>query len=284
MATATTSALALRAALRDHWPEYLIEAAALGLFMVSAGVVTTLLEFPGSPLRQLIDNAELRHALIGVAMGLTAVALTYSPWGQRSGAHLNPAVTLAFWRLGKVARWDAAGYIVAQCLGGLLGVLLVCAVLREAFTAPPVNYVATLPGPSGRMAAFVAEFVISALLMWVVLTVSNHARFAKYTGICAGVLVALYITVEGPISGMSMNPARSLASAAPGGLWMDFWIYVTAPVLGMQSAAGLFLCTRGRRAVGCAKLLHSATQRCIHCGYQPVAGTRDTAQLSGEMR
>jgi aquaporin Z len=279
------ASLTLQAALRDHWPEYLIEAAALGLFMVSAGVVTTALEYRGSPLHELVGSADLRRVLTGIAMGLTAMALTYSPWGQRSGAHLNPAVTLTFWRLGRVAGWDAVCYAVAQCCGGVLGVLLLCVVLQDAFTAPPVNYVATLPGVFGPLPAFTAEFAIAALLMWVVLRVSNDARIARYTGVCAGVLVALYIAVEGPISGMSMNPARSLASAAPAGLWMDFWIYLIAPVLGMQGAAIVYVFTRGHGAVRCAKLLHPPTQRCIHCGYEPpVAQPRDTSEMSGELR
>jgi len=89
-------------AIRGHWPEYLTEAAGLGLFMLSACVFTTLLEYPGSPAHQAIADPFLRRVLIGIAMGLTAVGLIYSPWGQRSGAHLNPSVTLAFWRLGKV--------------------------------------------------------------------------------------------------------------------------------------------------------------------------------------
>ena len=255
--------------LRAHWPEYLIEGWALGTFMVSAGAITTLFEHPGSALNLALQDATLRRALIGLAMGLTAVALIYSPWGQRSGAHMNPAVTLTFWRLGKVSNWDAVFYVAAQFLGGTLGVLLVKAVLRTAFTAPPVNYVATMPGAAGVWAAFGAEFVISALLMTVVLRVSNSSR-AMYTGLFAGALVAIYITLEAPLSGMSMNPARSFASAWPAGLWTNLWIYLTAPVLGMQCAAFLHLLGRKSRPVGCAKLMHSNRQRCIHCGYVPA--------------
>jgi len=97
----------VRAALCQHWPEYLIEAAGLGVFMVSAGVFVMLFEQPGSPLHRAIASPDLRRVLIGVAMGLTAVAIIYSPWGRQSGAHLNPAVTLTFLRLGKVAPVDA---------------------------------------------------------------------------------------------------------------------------------------------------------------------------------
>ncbi len=260
------------AMLRDHWPEYLIEAWALGMFMLSAGVFSTLFGYPRSPALQALPDEDLRRALVGVAMGLTAIALIYSPWGQRSGAHMNPAVTLTFLRLGKIARWDALFYIAAQFAGGLLGVLLTAALLRDAFTAPPVSYIATLPGDAGPAAAFAAEFAISLVLMAVILQVSNTPRLARYTGVCAGALVALYIALEAPLSGMSMNPARTFASAAPQHLWQDLWLYFTAPVLGMQAAAAWHLVRQGPRSVGCAKLLHPPQQRCIHCGYVPGAG------------
>src|SRR5690242_5439811 len=102
-------------ALRTHWPEYLMEAAALGMFMVSACFFGILLErVSGVPSR----------ILGGVAMGLTAISIISSPWGQRSGAHMNPALTLTYLSLGKVAPWDALFYVVAQFAGGSLGVLL----------------------------------------------------------------------------------------------------------------------------------------------------------------
>jgi aquaporin Z len=257
------------AVLRAHWPEYLIEAWALGMFMMSAGIFSTLLGFPGSPLQKIVPDEDLRRALVGVAMGLTAIALIYSPWGKRSGAHMNPAVTLTFLRLGKMARWDAVFYIGAQFLGGLCGVLIVTALLRDAFTTPPVFYVVTSPGPRGVTQAFFSEFLISALLMSVVLRVSNTARYANFTGLCAGAMVAIFIALEAPFSGMSMNPARSFASAFPAHLWRDLWVYFTAPLLGMQTAATWYVYRRGRQAVGCAKLLHPKDQRCIHCGYVP---------------
>ena len=256
--------------LREHWPEYAIEAWALGMFMISAGLVATLLGFPASPLHRLIPEAMLRNALGGVAMGLTAVALIHSPWGKRSGAHMNPAVTLTFLRLGKIRGWDAMFFIAAQTAGGILGVLVVAAALGSAFTDAPVSYAATMPGPAGPRIAFIAELTISGALMFVILTLSGSARLAPFTGVAAGALVALYISFESPLSGMSMNPARTFASAAPGMLWENFWIYLTAPVLGMLGGAQLFLALRGVQRLACAKLLHPADVRCIHCGYQPA--------------
>src|SRR4051794_10239121 len=97
-------------ALHRHWPEYLMEAAGLGLFMVSAGLFGTLLGHPESPAVRAITDPLPRRVLMGLAMGLTAVGIIYSPWGKQSGAHLNPATTLMFWRLGKVAGWDAVFY------------------------------------------------------------------------------------------------------------------------------------------------------------------------------
>src|SRR5689334_7383947 len=216
-----------------HWPEYLIEGWALGTFMVSAGVFATLFEAPGSPVHQAIGDPTVRRVLVGVAMGLTAMGLIYSRWGQRSGAHMNPAVTLTFLRLGKIHPRDALAFVFAQFVGGTLGVLLVARLLGAAFTQPPVRYAVTLPGTSGALVAFCAELIISALLMTTILLVSGTPRIARYTGAVAGCLVAIYISLEAPLSGMSMNPARSFASAAPGLIWQDFWIYVAAPVLGM---------------------------------------------------
>jgi Glycerol uptake facilitator and related permeases (Major Intrinsic Protein Family) len=278
MAIATTLSMNAQegiSALRGHWPEYLIEGWALGIFMISAGLVTTLFDYPGSPVNHALHDGDLRRVLTGICMGLTAMALIYSPWGKRSGAHMNPAVTLTFLRLGHVAPWDAVFYIVAQFVGGTLGVLVVLAVLGNAFAEPPVRYVATLPGMQGISIALLAEFAISFAMMTAILHASNSQQLMRYTGVLAGVLVATWISIEGPLSGMSMNPARTFASALPGNVWTGFWLYMIAPVAGMQAAAALFTWQRGRGAVKCSKLIHSDDQRCIHCGYEPSALARE---------
>ena len=210
----------------------------------------------------------VRRSLIGLAMGLTAIGLIYSPWGKRSGAHLNPTITLTFLRLGRVEAWDAAFYVIAHFAGALAGVLVTAALLRDALANAAVNYAVTRPGVWGRLAAFVAEFMISLVLILVVLLTSNVPRVARFTGICAGALVALYIAVEAPLSGMSMNPARTLGSALPAWTWAGLWVYFTAPLLGMLAGAELYHRVSSR-GVACAKLHHQNGYRCIfRCRYR----------------
>ena len=123
MATAVSTPVRATTAAR-HWPEYLIEAALLGLFMMSACSFAILLDHPGSPAHQAVPDPLVRRLLGGLAMGSTAIVLIYSPWGRRSGAHFNPAATLTFLRLGRIAPRDAGWYVAAQFIGGLGGVLL----------------------------------------------------------------------------------------------------------------------------------------------------------------
>jgi aquaporin Z len=261
-----TQKLGAIASFEAHWPEYLMEAGLLGAFMVSACVFGVLFAFPQSPARQAISSDFLRGLLGGLSMGLTALGIFYSPWGKQSGAHINPAVTLTFLRLGKVPLWDAVFYVAAQFAGGVLGVLLAAQVLRRELSDPAVRYVVTTPGARGPGVAFLAEFIIAAGMMSAVLYFSNQERLSRYTGAFASLLVATYITVEAPLSGMSMNPARSFGSALPAGIWDHFWIYLTAPLLGMLAASQFYVWHRGRHAVKCCKLHHDNDKRCIFCG------------------
>jgi aquaporin Z len=254
------------ASLGAHWPEYLIEAGLLGAFMVSACVFGALYEFPASPVHQTIMSGFVRRLLMGLSMGLTAICIIYSPWGKQSGAHINPSVTLTFLRLGKIKFWDAIFYIAAQFGGAIAGVFFVAFFLHKQIADPAVRYVVTIPGPHGPWVALLAEFVIAFLLMTVVLHVSNHHRLDRYTGLFAGLLVAAYITLEAPFSGMSMNPARTFGSGISAEVWSGLWIYLTAPPLGMLAAAELYLWREGRLAVKCCKLHHNNDKRCIFCG------------------
>jgi aquaporin Z len=243
-----------------------MEAVCLGVFMASASVFATLIDYPGSPVRQAIDEPLMRRCLMGIAMGVTASLLIYSPMGKLSGAHMNPAVSVTFFRLNKISLLDTLFYILFQCAGGILSVMLMEKIIGEPFTDRAVNYVQTLPGESGPWAAFAVEILIAFVMMTVVLVMSNHPLYSKYTGIFCGILVAIYVVISGPISGFSMNPARTLASAVPAMNFTALWIYMIAPFSGMLLAAELYTFRSGRTQ--CAKLYHSPSYLCIFkCGY-----------------
>ena len=254
------------AALKQHWPEYLIEAWCLGTFMVSACFFGVVLFNPSSPLAAWTFG--VRNVLMGTAMGTTAVAIIRSRLGRRSGAHFNPAVTLTFLRLGKIAATDAAWYVAFQFAGGVVGVFVSYLVLGGLLADSAVNFVVTVPGSYGLAPAFLSEIVISFVMMATVLFTSNSPRLARYTPIFAGCLVAIYITFESPISGMSMNPARSFSSAVVAGQWIAWWIYFVAPPIAMLAAAEFFVRARGLHRVLCAKLDHFGSARCIfNCNF-----------------
>ncbi len=227
-------------ALKRHWPEYLFEAIGLSLFMIFAGGLTTLLEHPDSPVHIALPSKMLRHVLLGLVMGTYIALLIYSPWGRRTGAHINPAVTIAFWRMGKIGKADAIFYIIAQFVGALITARLLLFVIGDAFGHPDVKYGATVPGPAGALVAFVAEFAISFLLLFAILIAINSTRFKKLDGLFGGILIALYLVFEAPLSGMSLNPARTFGSAMTAQKFDGLWLYFVAPVLAMWLAVELY--------------------------------------------
>ncbi|GAA4391319.1 MIP/aquaporin family protein [Hymenobacter koreensis] len=242
---------------RRHWPHYVAEATGLAFFISCASLLTVLLEHPSSPVRQaLAPHPVGRLGIMGACMGLVIVAVVYSPWGKRSGAHINPAVTLGFWQLGKISLPDALWYVVAQVAGGVSAALFWKAVLGHWYAHPAVHYVQTQPppGPNGWWLAFGAEFAITFGLMLVILSALHSQRLKKLTGWLVGVVLALYIVFESPYSGMSLNPARSLASAVAAGNFHGYWIYLVATCAGAWLATVLFLRWRHGQPLSCAVL------------------------------
>jgi len=248
-----------------------MESAELALFMISACLVTTVLEHPASPASHILPSPITRRLITGLAMGLTLLALIHSTWGKRSGAHMNPAFTLMFFRLGKIETWDAVFYAVSQFAGGVLGVLISLLLFGPSLSHPKVNFAATQPGVSGVLVAFAFELLISFVLALTVLVASNHATLSQFTPYFAATLVATYITFEAPFSGMSMNPARTFGSAFPAHMFHALWIYFTAPPLAMLMAAELYVRAHKARSVYCAKFHHANNQRCIfRCRYMEM--------------
>jgi aquaporin Z len=270
---ANTGTLSAADSLRLHWPEYLMEGGEAGLYLFSACAVATLLWHPSSPVQRYLPNDAARRMWMGLAMGVSIIAIVLSPWGKQSGAHFNPAVTLTFHRLRKVALWDTVFYCAAQLLGAVAGVALASLALQGAPAHRTVHYAATIPGSYGDTVAFVAELAISFILMSAILFASNHGVLAPFTHYFAAILAAAYIAFESPLSGMSTNPARTFGPALYGRYWHALWIYFTAPPLGMLAAAEFFLLARHGKVPYCAKLHHHNDKRCIfpHSGPDPTA-------------
>ncbi len=197
-----------------------------------------------------LTGGAVSHVGVALTFGLIVLAMIYAV-GDVSGAHLNPAVTLGFAAARRFPIRRAAPYIAAQ----ILGALAASALLRALFPAS-ATLGATLPAGDARQ-SFLLELVLTAMLMFVILSVSTGA---KERGITAGLVVGSVIGLEalfaGPISGASMNPARSLAPALVSGQLGSVWIYLSAPVLGALLAVPA---CRGIREDGCCSAKITAT-------------------------
>ena len=192
----------------------------------------------------IVTDAEHDGALgplgIGLVFGLVVMVMVYAT-GHLSGAHINPAVTLAFVLTRHFPRTEAAAYIAAQAAGAVVAALLLLAVWPDQ----PAELGATVPSV-GAGSALVYEFVLTALLMFVIMAVATDTRaVGAAAAIAIGGAVGLDAIFGGPVTGASMNPARSLGPALASGNWTDFWIYLAGPVLGAAAGAVAYQAVRG---------------------------------------
>ena len=261
-----------------------MEACELGFLAFMACAASALFRHPASPVAHLFeDHGFLQRLAIGLMMGITIVCIVYSPLGKRSGAHINPAVTFTFFRLGRIQAADTFFYILFQFAGGIAGVTLAGLTLGSMVSAPEVRFAATEPGHYGTVIAFFAELMISAIIMGTVLYFANHKRIMHKSGLYVGMLYAAYVTLEQPISGTSMNPARTLGSAIMTGGWSGAWIYFTAPLIGMLLAGEVFLWTKGKDAIHCAQTLHTTNvRRIVECGWSALEDESDSIEESSD--
>ena len=226
------------------WKQKLIlygcEALGLGMFMFSAGVFDILIDHPDLWVRQHLYSAIARRFFIGFSMGLTALGIMFSPFGKKSGAYINPSVTIVRYCLGEINLLDCIFYCISQFIGGAIGMYWVVLILPDWVAHPAINYIVTIPPKNGQTLAFILEFLISFLLILTVLFTGKSKFWNKYIPFFVAILITLYITFEAPYSGMSMNPARTFASAIVANQWNSFWIYCTAPVLGMLAGEEIY--------------------------------------------
>ncbi|HEY0792937.1 MAG TPA: aquaporin [Chthoniobacterales bacterium] len=268
-------------ALQKHWPEYFCEAALVALFVLADCLFTVFLKYGGSPFAPLVTPSYLRRLCLGLALGGATVALVLSPLGRISGAHMNPAITLTFLLLRKIKPFDAAWYVIGQTAGVVLALVLLAVTIPKPIMDPAVNYAVSTPGPAGELAAFAGEFGIAFVLMFIVLWVNNTPFLARLTPWFAACLVVLFVLVESPLSGATMDPAFATVADAFGHVWTGWWLYVASPLLGMPLAAWAY--SRTRRSVYCAKLFHYSSHRCIFNCQFPALLAREAAERGREL-
>ena len=189
----------------------------------------------GAVMVDKITNGAVTHLGISIVFGAIVTALIYS-LGHISGAHFNPAVTLAFWSSGFLRSSLVLPYVVAQVLGAIAA----SALLRLSLGAVG-NLGATLPRDGHWLQSLILETVLTFILMLVIFGSGLDRRaHIGFAGIAIGLTVALEAACMGPITGASMNPARSLAPALVGGIWQHQWLYWVAPILGAQLAVVVY--------------------------------------------
>jgi len=240
---------------RLHPRLYLAEGAGTAL-LVWFGLSMVILFFGhGSKLATLLPSAALRRLLAGACFGTVGALITISPLGRVSGAHINPAVSLTFWLEGKLAWRDTLGYVLAQLLGALLGA---CALLLWAAMGRGMQYGATTVGAGVSVwVALGGEVLATLALVLAIFITAAHASTRRFTPWTIPPLFAWLVWWEGPWSGASGNPARSLGPALLSGQWAHFWIYVLGPLLGAALAIALLrLPMLGRHRVQVARLYH----------------------------
>jgi len=243
------------ASRRLPWTVLLSELVGTAL-LVGVGLSVVILDFGhGSPVVAWVPDTGLRRLITGFLFGSTGALIAVSWVGKESGAHINPAVTLAFWLMGKQKAPHAAGYVLAQLAGAVLGGL---PLLLWGAMGRSVAFGATTPGTGyGPGVAFLGEVVTTFALVAGLFTFLRHDRLRPFTPALFPVLYALMVFLEAPVSGTSTNPARTLGPAVVSGVWRAGWVYWAGPAVGALLGVALFRLTWLRRVeVRVAKLYH----------------------------
>lgn len=229
--------------------------------LLIGGLSAVTLDFSSrSPVPGAIHSASWRLLITGTLFASTGALVTVSPLGRRSGAHLNPAVSLAFWLHGHLHRRDLAGYVVSQFAGGLVG----AGIVWELWWPWSRSVHGGLTNPGNGVGAWGAtgiEAAMTALLVLVIFTFVSSGSTARWTPLAVLVVIAVLVWQEAPYTGTSLNPARSFGPAVITGDWHDYWVYVVGPLAGGLAAAALWVAVP--RTTKTAKLFHDPSYRSI---------------------
>jgi len=208
-----------------------------------------------SALIRLLPDPGVRRVIAGFLFGSTGALIAVSRVGKVSGAHINPVVTLAFWILGKMNGVHATTYVVAQCVGAVLGAI---PLLLWGETGRSIAYGATLPGAQyGVWLALIGEIVTTFALIIGLFVFVGHKRLSAWTPLLFPFLYAIMVYLEAPVSGTSTNPARTLGPAVISGQWHGWWVYLAGPIAGAWIATVVQRRTLLKRLeIGIAKVYH----------------------------
>jgi aquaporin Z len=236
-----------------HWAEWSCEFVGTALLLLG-GLSAICLDFaPGSPVASAVPDHSARLLITGLLFAGTGSLVAVSPLGRRSGAHLNPSVTLAFWRRGHMHPHDLVGYVVAQVSGAFAGTALVR--WWWGSKARAVELGVTQPGHAiGTGAVGVEAFMTFLLVLGILLMVSS-AKTARWTPLLVWILVAVLVWQGAPWTGTSLNAARSLAPAALAPHTAYLWVYLSGPLVGSLVAVAAFSAVPGLET-RTAKLFH----------------------------
>ena len=191
----------------------------------------------GSPMASLIPAASVRRAVTGFLFGTTGCLVTLSPVGRISGAHLNPAVSVAFWLRGTMKTPLMIGYVGSQMAGAVVGCL---PLLLWGKQGASIHYGNTAPGQAGLLAAFVGETLTTMGLITTIFVFVGSQKLRNYTPYAMPFLYGLMVWLEAPYSGCSTNPARSFGPAVVSRVFESYWIYVAAPLTGVVLVTSIF--------------------------------------------
>lgn len=248
---------------RWHWPEYAAEFLGTAC-LVFFGLSAVVFNMSGkTPMSAWIPSHSVRLLITGLCFAGSGSLVALSPLGRLSGAHINPSVSLAFWLSGKMRVCDFAAYVIAQMLGGLFGGFALVLVWRG--DAAPVKNGMTLPGAGYPLwFVFDCEVVLTGALVFLIFLFVSSKRLLRFTPLMNWIAVGLMVWIEAPVSGTSLNPARSFGPALVSGVWTAQWLYFVAPLLGgMMGLAAFELFTPAWRYVLSGKLVHAPRYRDI---------------------
>jgi aquaporin Z len=248
-----------------HFGEWGAELVGTAILVFAAMSAVTVMFHPDSTVEDWIPSTSTRLLVLGLVFAVIIVAIATSPLGRLSGAHLNPAVTLAFWITGHVHPHDLFGYWAAQFTGGMVGAYVLRAVWGG--TAAEVEYGAISP-EVGAGAAVAIEALMVALIIAAMFFFLSERRLVPWTAVIAGLVVAADTWLGAPKTNTGLNPARTLGPSIVSGHWQDWWVYFIGPAAGAALVALLWQAVP--RVILTAKLFHDSSYRSVLRSHLPV--------------